>query len=160
MQSTKLPRNVLITMIMIFIFGYVGMAISDDRIIENPYTVKINCIIFRNDVAESILLRIKNECNCISIRVYDNVSKNYILLSNIKEGLDVNYEGSELLSILSEMYKEYLDSAKNVVGNNHPTVDTTRISREVFINKRLVKINIDISNQDSSINHFMLYPKG
>ena len=159
MQSTKPLCSVLITTIMFLIFGHMEMAISDDRIIEDPYTVKINNIVFRNDIADGILLRIKNECNCINIRVYDNISKNYILLSNVEEGLDVNYEGSELLSVLSEMYEVYLNSAKNLIGNIHPMGDTTRISREAIINKRLMKINIDISNQDGSITHFMFYPK-
>jgi hypothetical protein len=82
------------------------LAISNDRTVK-IYTVKINDIPFRNDVAENVILRITNGGRK-SIGVYDKTQERDIQLSKIEEHMDVTIKCNKLLAVLSDLYKRLL----------------------------------------------------
>jgi hypothetical protein len=90
------------------------------------------------------------------MRVYDNVKKDYIWLSKLEKGLDINCENDELLSVLSEMYKEYLNGGG--VRYIYRTGDEIGISREAVISGKLREIKIRIDDRNGIVVDFgMLY---
>jgi hypothetical protein len=100
-----------ITLVSLLVIAYSSITIGDNHVMKR-YTVKINGIPFRNDVATNILSRIKNS-NDNAIRVYDNVQKQEFMLSNIEENMDVTIPDNEFLPVVSDLYKNLLEG-KNI----------------------------------------------
>lgn len=107
MRFVSSLRNIIAMLIALFSVCYTCLAVGNDLPIGEQYTVKINDVLFRRDIAESVMLRIKSQCKCNSIKAYDNVHKVDIELSEIQKDMDVNIERNELLSALSDLYKVY-----------------------------------------------------
>ncbi|MDR2811769.1 MAG: hypothetical protein LBB06_01515 [Endomicrobium sp.] len=118
-------RTVAMFVMLLSVCG--GLAICGERGVGELYTVKINEIPFRRDVAAGVLLRIN--CNYASegIRAYDNVKKVDILLTEIEKNMDISIEGCKLLSKLSDLYKNRFD--KNMIIH-HNTTKTSCVHNE------------------------------
>jgi hypothetical protein len=99
--------------VVLLITIYSGIAIGDNWI-EDLYTVKINSVPIRRDVAEGILLRINSDYKRKGINVYNNTQKVNTQLKKIERGMDISIRGSKLLSDLSNLYEGRHEKCRNV----------------------------------------------
>jgi hypothetical protein len=98
--------------VILLITTYSGIAIGDN-IVEELYTVKINGVPIRRDVAENVLLRVNSNYNREGINVCNNnAQKANIQLKKIEKDTDINIEGNMFLSDLSNLYKSGLKDNK------------------------------------------------
>jgi hypothetical protein len=85
-----------------------NLVIASDRKVK-VYTVEINDIPFCNDIAEIIILHITNGGRN-SIKAYDNRQNTDILLSHVAENMNVSIRDNELLSGVSDLYKNLFEN--------------------------------------------------
>jgi hypothetical protein len=119
----------VIVFVILLITAYSGIAIGAN-LVEDLYTVKINSVPIRRDVAEGILLRINSNYKDEGISVRSNNGTN--ILKKIERNIDISIEDNKLLSDLSNLYKSGLDKGRNVcrecvLDNNDFKEKTRRI---------------------------------
>jgi hypothetical protein len=124
--------------VVLLVTAYSGIAVGNNYV-EELYSVKINNIPLRRDVAEGILLRINGNYKHEGITSYSNVQRTNIRLTKIEKGMDINIENSGLLSDLSNLYKNGFDEEGNAC--RECTLDS-----KTFNGKTRGRIRIDIND--------------
>jgi hypothetical protein len=117
---------------------YSGIAVGNNYV-EELYTVKINNIPIRRDVAEGVLFRINDNYKHEGIMSYSNTQRTSILLTKIEKDMDIIIEGSGLLSDLSNLYESSFDKEGNAC--RECTMDN-----KIFNGKTKRRIRIDIND--------------
>jgi hypothetical protein len=125
-----------------------GLAVCGARGIGEIYTVKLNGVPFRNDVAEGILLDIKSDYKQKGMEVYDNTQKTNVLLAKIERNTDIRIEVSKLLSKLADLYKNRFD--KDMVTWRN----TTKMS---CLHNEMKAADICIDRDDDRISSYLFY---
>ncbi|MDR2251378.1 MAG: hypothetical protein LBD98_00875 [Endomicrobium sp.] len=119
------------------------LAVCDDRVNET-YTLKLNGIPLRSDVAEGILLRINDDYKRKGIKAYDNVQNKDILLTEMEKNMDITIGGNELLSNLSNLYENILDKERTYCRGNKD---------EICIQDKAKKMDIHINKNDRVVSY-------
>jgi hypothetical protein len=101
--------------VVLLITAYSGIAIGDNCV-EELYTVKINGIPFRRDVAENVLLRINSNYKREGIMSYNNTQKTNIQLKKIEKGMNISIGDSNLLLDLSNLYESRGSECGDISG--------------------------------------------
>jgi hypothetical protein len=96
-----------ITLVIVLVVSYSGLAVSSDRAVK-VYTVEINGIPFWDDIAETLVLLITNGGKS-NIKVHDNIQNTDTSLSHVTENMNVTIRGNELLSAVSDLYKNFFE---------------------------------------------------
>jgi hypothetical protein len=127
MKFINLFCGTVTVFVVLLITTYSGIAIGDNRI-EELYTVKINGIPVRRDVAEGILLQINSNYKREGIDIRNNnAQKTNIQLKKIEKDMDIIIEGSGLLSALSNLYEKGNACCKCTLENKIFNEKTIRI---------------------------------
>jgi hypothetical protein len=128
-----------------------GLAVCGERGIGELYTVKINDIPFRRDVAADVLLRINCNYTSEGIRAYDNVKKADISLTGIEKNMDINIRDN-FLSEISNLYKNRLN--KDI--NSHRKISSLECigsNMDFASDKKTIEICFD--TDDGKISYLM-----
>jgi hypothetical protein len=129
-----------------------GLAVGDDRVSET-YTVRLNNIPFRSDVAEGVLLRINSDYKRKGIKAHDNMQNKNILLTKIEKNTDITIEDSELLAELSGLYTNRLNTNMNTHRN---TQWEKCVGRNLEFNKGEKAIEICIDNAANKVSYLLI----
>lgn len=140
-----------IPLVLLLVAAYGSVATGDNHVVER-YPVKINGIPFSNNVATNILF-FYNYNNGNGIRAYDNVQKKEFMLSKIEENMDVSIRDNELLSVVSDLYKNLFEK-KNADYKHSEMGGMSCISGNVELDKKLTNIKICVNNEKVSCFEF------
>jgi hypothetical protein len=129
-----------------------GLAVCDDSVSET-YTVRLNGIPFRSDVAEGILLRINSDYKHKGIRAFDKIQNKNISLTKIEKNMNITIEDSELLAELSDLYTNRLNTNMNTHRN---TQWEKCVGRNLEFNKGEKTIEMCIDTDDNKVSYLLI----
>jgi hypothetical protein len=143
-----------ITLVSLLVIAYGSVATGDNHVVER-YPVKINGISFSNNVATNILFfyNYDKSSTGTGIRAYDNIQKKEFMLSKIEENMDVSIRDNELLSVVSDLYKNLFEK-KNADYKHSEMGGMSCISGNVELDKKLTNIKICVNNGKVSCFEF------
>jgi hypothetical protein len=147
MKFANLSHGVAVISVTLLVTIFGSLVESSDCPVKE-YTVRINDIPFRNDIAETLVLLVTNG-GIGSIKAYDNIQSTGILLSHVTENMKVTIKGDDLFPAVSDLYRNLFEK-ENADYKHYKMRDMSCISGNVELDKKLTKICID----DGRVSYF------